>query len=84
MFDRDENAATAKTFLEGHYTLWSMAKEIENVFGRERMKLLTEINQPNEQMVIQNTSGRKVRIDAGLAEFLGGTPRDLQFITCSS
>ena len=72
MFDKGGDTATAITITEGHYTRESMAKEIESAFAKYRVSLPTEINTPVEQMVIHNITGRRVRIEADLAEFLGG------------
>ena len=40
--------------------------------------MVTEINTPTGGMTIQNTTGRRVRINVNLARFLGGMHRDLQ------
>ena len=53
MFDKVGKASTAKTFLEGQYTFENMAKELENVFEREGLKLPTEINSPVGEMMIR-------------------------------
>ena len=59
LFDPDGKAATPVTFLEGDYTLTSMAKEKENVFEKEGVKSPTEINTPVGAMVIKNLRLRK-------------------------
>ena len=56
---------------EGHYTLKTLAKEIENVFSGIGLHLQTQINQPVGQTVIDNPDNKKIVLGHDLAELLG-------------
>ena len=77
--DLEGKVATPKTFPEGHYTLKSMAEELENIFEEEGV-LSTKINMLIGGMVIYNLNLRKICLDSDLAGFLG-ISRDLLPIT---
>ena len=57
----NENQNKPKTMMlpQGHYTLKTLAKEIENVFSAIGLHLQTQINQPVGQMVIDNLDNNK-------------------------
>ena len=52
LFNPDGESSSVTTFSEGHHTLGSMAKEFENVFEKEKVKIPSEINTPVGAMVI--------------------------------
>ena len=56
---------------EGHYTLKTLAKEIENVFSGIGLRLQTQINQPVGQMVIDNPDNKIIVLGRDLSELLG-------------
>ena len=56
----------------GHYTLESLAKEIDNLFKKYKYtKLETETNYPVGQLVIKNFGGKQITVDRDLAQLLG-------------
>ena len=57
--------------LQGHCTLKTLAKEIENVFSGLGLHLQTGINQPAGQMVIDNPDKKKIVLGRDLSELLG-------------
>ena len=56
---------------EGHYTLKTLAKEIENVFSGIGLHLQTQMNQPVGQMVIDNPDNKIIVLGRDLSELLG-------------
>ena len=69
--DNTENAATIIKFLPGHYTLESLAKELESSLKKYNVKLPTETYSAVGQMVISNPSNKNVKFDSDLAALLG-------------
>ena len=57
--------------LQGHYTLKTLAKNLENVFNRLGSHLQIEMNQPVGQMVIHNLDNKKIVLGRNLSELLG-------------
>ena len=55
----------------GHYDLESFAKAINKLFSDRSVSLQTEINKPFGQLVIYNTTGKKIELDNDLANLLG-------------
>jgi len=55
----------------GHYDLESFGKAITKLFSDRRVTLQTEINKPFGQLVIYNTTGKKIELDNDLANLLG-------------
>ena len=55
----------------GHYDLESFGKAINNLFADRRVTLQTEINKPFGQLVIYNTTGKKIELDNDLANLFG-------------
>ena len=55
----------------GHYDLESFGKAINKLFADRNVTLQTFINRPFGQLVIFNTSGKKIELDNDLANFLG-------------
>ena len=56
---------------QGHYTLKTLAKEIQNVFSEIGLHLQTQINHPVGSMVIENPDNRKIVLGRNLSELLG-------------
>ena len=71
----------SESILPGNYTLEEMAKTIENSFKKYGDKLITQINTPVGQMVIQKVDplNDKIKFDKNLSELLG-IGQDLPFI----
>ena len=61
---------TVRVLPPGHYTLESMAQELQNVFADQRVKLETEINAPVGAMVIYKQYVNKVKLDRDLSSLL--------------
>ena len=66
LFDDNQKELKKMMLLQGHYTLKTLAKEIENVFSRHGFQLQTEINQPVGQMVIENLDNKKIVLGSDL------------------
>jgi len=64
----------------GHYDLESFGKTINKLFSDRGVTLQTEINEPFGQLVIYNTTGKKIELDNDLANLLG-IRRKLALIT---
>ena len=68
----------------GHYTLDSLAKELDRVFDKhEYRQLETKTNQPVGQHVIKNFGAKPITLDRDLAN-LFGIKRNLKIITHTS
>ena len=65
---------------EGHYTLKTLAKEIENVFSGIGLHLQTQINQPVGQMVIDNPDNKIIVLGRDLSELLGTQAAQAQYM----
>ena len=61
----------SKNIVQGHYSIESLAKDIENAFVPYGVKLETEINTAVGQMVIRNLDGEHIEFDDKMASFLG-------------
>ncbi|KAJ7394570.1 hypothetical protein OS493_000387 [Desmophyllum pertusum] len=72
---REKDTAHVMTILQGHYTLESIARELQNVFAKYDVELPTEINTPVGQLIISNPQARKIILDRDLARLLGITRR---------
>ena len=57
-------------FLEGYYTLDSLASEIRNSLNKHRVPLQTDLNTIFGQLVITNPQFKKIVIDSNLGNFL--------------
>jgi len=68
---QDSTAKNVSKIPPGHYTLESLAKEIDDIFGKYNYKLETETNQPFGQLVIKNVGLKPVTLDRDLARWLG-------------
>ena len=55
----------------GHYDLESFGKEIGKLFSDRGVTLQTEINKPFGQLVIYNTTEKKIEMDSDLTDLLG-------------
>jgi len=78
--NKDESLSIAK-LPQGHYTLESMAKEINGLFGQYKYhQLETETNKPVAQLVIKNFGAKPITLDRDLASLLG-IGRKLNLIT---
>ena len=62
-------------FPPGHNSLNEMAKELQDVFKKEEVKLQTEINTPVGGMVIYKNYMNEVKLDRDLSELLGISPK---------
>ena len=69
--DKQKEQKKKMMLSEGHYTLKTLAKQIENVFSGIGLHLQTQINQPVGQMVIDNPDNKKIVIGRDLSELLG-------------
>ncbi|KAJ7315457.1 hypothetical protein OS493_038596, partial [Desmophyllum pertusum] len=65
------DTADVMTILQGHYTLESIARELQNVFDKSDVELSTEINTPFGPLIISNPQARKIILDRDLARLLG-------------
>ena len=70
LFNQNQNKPKTMLLFQGHYTLKTLAKEIENALSRHGLHLQTGINQPVGQMVIDNPD-KKIVLGSDLAELLG-------------
>jgi len=76
-----DRALSVSKIIPGHYSLESMAKEIDGLFDKYGYKQLeTEINQPVGQLVIRNLGAKPIELDRDLAD-LFGIGRKLNLIT---
>ena len=57
-------------FLEGYFTLDSLASEIRNSLNKHRVPLQTDLNTIFGQLVITNPQFKKIVIDSNLGNFL--------------
>ena len=71
LFNDNQKEQKKMMLPEGHYTLKTLAKEIENVFSGIGLHLQTQINQPVGQMVIDNPDNKKIVLSSDLSELLG-------------
>ena len=78
--DKTENVATIIKILPGHYTLDSLAKELESSLKNNNVALPIETYTAFGQMVISNPSNKNVKLDSDLAALLG-IRRKLHFKT---
>ena len=69
--DNTENAATIIKILQGHYTLESLAKELESSLKEKNVALPIETYTAFGQMVISNPSNKNIKFDSDLAALLG-------------
>ena len=76
--DLTSNKKNTRTFLPGHYSFVSIAKEMEEAFATLNLK--TDINTPLGEMIIHNTFNANIRLSNNLAELLGIRP-NLMFMT---
>lgn len=67
----DQSVASVMIIPRGHYTLDSLTKEIQNVFGKYGVELPTEINTPVGQLIITNPENKIIGLDRDLAKLLG-------------
>ncbi|KAJ7360031.1 hypothetical protein OS493_019121, partial [Desmophyllum pertusum] len=65
------DTAHVMTIPQGHYTLESIARELQNVFAKSGVELSTEINTPVGQLIISNPQAQKIVLDRDLARLLG-------------
>ena len=68
-------------FLEGYYTLDSLASEIRNSLNKHRVPLQTDLNTIFGQLVITNPQFKKIVIDSNLGNFLNLKSFTLDFKT---
>ena len=61
----------SRNFLQGHYSVESLAKEFESVFAPFGVKLKTQINTEVGQMIITNSDSEHIEFDDNMASFLG-------------
>ena len=79
--DKNKDVAlSVGKMLPGHYGLERISKEIDNLFAKYNYKLVTAINQPLGQLVIQNPGLKPIELDRDLAGLLG-IGRKLLYIT---
>ena len=70
--DKNKDVAlSVGKMLPGHYSLERISKEIDNLFAKYKYKLVTEINHPLGQLVIQNSGLTPIELDRDLAGLLG-------------
>ena len=76
----DKKNQRSESILPGNYTIEEMAKTLQNSFKKYGEVLITQINTPVGQMVIQKVDqNEKIKFDKNLSEFLG-IDQDLQWI----
>jgi len=68
---QDSTAKNVSKIPPGHYTLESLAKEIDDIFENYNYKLETETNQPFGQLVIKNVGLKPITLDHDFAHLLG-------------
>ena len=71
LFNDKQKELKKMMLTQGHYTLKTLAKEIENVFSGLGLHLQTEINQPVGSMVIETLDNKKIVLGSDLSELLG-------------
>ena len=76
-YDKTNNPQQPTRIIPGYYTLEILASTLENMLKKEfDVKIPAQINQPNGLMIIYNTTGHRITLDADLAK-LCGVGRDL-------
>ena len=80
LFDPEIKKTTIRSLLPGHYNLYRIAKEIQNLFTAQKVDLQTEINTPVGGMIIYNNNMANVKLSHNLSELLG-IGSNLMFMT---
>jgi len=78
-FTEQKNKETNK-LLPGHYSLETLATEIENLFPQSKYKLEAKIYQPLGQLVIRNPGIKLIHFDRDFADFLSMRQKHLLFV----